>query len=266
MTSSNTETVTRFDLSQRLQHICLITSFTMLALTGLPQSFARMGWARAWMALFGGIEGIRKVHHFFAVLMVFVFFYHIITVIGDLLSRRSRRAMLPGRKDLLDAAQTVSYLLGKAPQPPQYDRFDFRQKLEYWALIWGTVMMAVTGLVLMFPVQVAMLVPGVVIYAAKAAHGLEAMLAVASIIAWHMYNTHLAQGLFPLDTTIFTGKISLERLQSEHPLEYQRMLASETAAETVAEANNPAPPNGEKRGRPRLHLPGLKNTKNLSEK
>jgi formate dehydrogenase subunit gamma len=151
MKSNHVETLTRFEPSQRVQHILLIISFSMLGLTGLPQSFARTGWAQAWMSLFGGIDGVRKVHHLFATLMAFVFFYHVIEVIGDLINKRGRRAMLPRRQDIKDARHSVSYLLGRRPDPPRYGRFDFRQKLEYWALIWGTVLMGATGLVLMFP-------------------------------------------------------------------------------------------------------------------
>ena len=223
-TTSNEMILTRFDISQRIQHILLILSFSMLGLTGLPQSFAQTGWARAWMGLFGGIAGVRKVHHFFAVLMAFLFFYHVIVVIGDMFKKRFPRLMLPKWQDFKDALQAVRYLLGKAEEPPEYDRFDFRQKLEYWALIWGTILMGGTGLVLMFPVAVTNVLPGEVVYAAKAAHSLEALLAVASIISWHMYNAHFAQGIFPIDMTIFTGKISEERMQEEHPLEYERMM------------------------------------------
>ena len=111
---------------------------------------------------------------------------------------------------------------------PKFDRFDFRQKVEYWALIWGTLLMVLTGFILMFPITVTHYLPGIVIYAAKAAHGYEAVLAFLSIITWHMYNTHFAPNMFPVDTTIFTGMISRERLREEHSLEYERLVARES--------------------------------------
>ena len=224
---SKVKTLTRFDLSERIQHILMMLSFTTLALTGLPQSFAAAGWAKAWMGVFGGIGGIRKVHHVAAVILVFVFLYHVILVIGDLFQKNAKRWMLPRKQDLTDAVQSVKYLLGKVPEPPRYGRFDFRQKMEYWALIWGTILMGLTGLMLMFPSFFASFLPGDFIYAAKAAHGLEALLAVAAIVTWHMYHAHFAQGIFPIDTTIFTGEISLERMKEEHPLEYEAWKAAQ---------------------------------------
>lgn len=213
----------RFDLSQRIQHILLITSFTLLAVTGLPQLFVRAGWAQGFMSLLGGIDGVRRIHHLAATLLAFLFFYHLFNILWDRVDGRSGR-MLPRLQDGKDAVHAVAYLLGRRADRPQYDRFDFRQKMEYWALIWGTILMGATGLILMFPQFVTEYVPGVVVYAAKAAHGLEALLAILSIISWHMYSTHLAEGMWPVDTTIFTGKISLERMMEEHPLEYERLM------------------------------------------
>lgn len=218
-----TITFTRFDLSQRIQHIILITSFTMLALTGIPQSFAQQGWARAFLGVLGGLDGARKIHHLFAVLLGFVFLYHVVNVIVDAIFKPSR-TMLPRFQDVKDALQEAQYLLGRDIERPLYDKFDFRQKLEYWALIWGTILMALTGVILMFPQAFTAFLPGEVVYAARAAHGMEAVLAIASIITWHMYNTHFAGGRFKVDTTIFTGKISRERMMEEHPLEYERLI------------------------------------------
>lgn len=231
MTSKTTtiDTYIRFDLSQRIQHILLIISMIMLALTGLPQTFIKTKVAQVILSILGGLDGARMIHHIFGVLLGTVFIYHVISVVIDLICTRSR-LMLPCFQDAKDAVQSTGYLLGKQDEPPRYDRFDFRQKLEYWALIWGTVLMGVTGLILLFPLWTTQRLPGVVIYAAKAAHGLEAVLAVASIITWHMYNTHFAGGKWRLDTTIFTGKISQERMQEEHPLEYQRLTGESQAA------------------------------------
>ena len=229
--TTNHENFERFDLSHRIQHIILFVSFILLALTGLCQLFVLSGWAQAMMAVLGGVDGIRRIHHLAATLLILVFIYHFFSVIFDLIAGKPK-LMLPRLQDGKDSIHAVAYLLGRRTDKPQYDRFDFRQKLEYWALIWGTFLMGLTGLVLMFPQFFTQFIPGEVVYAAKAAHGLEALLAIASIITWHMYNTHFAEGMWPLDTTIFTGKISRERMIEEHPLEYQRIIDDSAEGET----------------------------------
>lgn len=229
MTSVRTDHLTRFDLSQRIQHFLLILSFTTLAITGLLQLFVQSTWAQQIMAALGGIDGVRRIHHSAGVVLLFISLYHIMNFVWDLVAGRRQR-MLPGLQDAKDAAHAVNYLLGRQPDGPQYDRYDFRQKMEYWALVWGTFLMGATGLILMFPEIATQVLPGVAVYAAKAAHGLEALLAILSIILWHMYGTHLAEGLFPLDTTIFTGKISRERMMKEHPREYERLVMDDNSS------------------------------------
>ena len=93
-------------------------------------------------------------------------------------------------------------------------------------------------MMLMFPAFFTSFLPGDFIYAAKAAHGLEALLAVAAIITWHMYHAHFAQGIFPMDKTIFTGEISVERIMHEHPLEYEAMLAVQEAVKETEEGSD----------------------------
>lgn len=216
------QTLTRFVLAQRLEHILLMISFSMLCLTGLPQKFATAGWAQWIMAALGGIATVRMLHHFSAVMFCFEAVYHVVVTAYELLFVRPRRlAMLPGLRDVAEGLHSVAYLAGLRPDAPRAGRYDFKQKVEYWAMIWGTISMGVTGLVLLFPVLVTRYIPGVLVPVAKTIHGYEAILAFLAIITWHLYNAHLASGVFPLDTSIFTGKISRERMLAEHPLEYE---------------------------------------------
>ncbi len=124
----------------------------------------------------------------------------------------------------------IQYFVFARKERARFDRYDFRQKVEYLALIWGTFLMIATGLCMWFPIQVATYLPGELIPASKAAHGGEGLLAFASILLWHMYSAHLSPDVFPFDMTIFSGKISEERMRHEHPLELDRILAEEKAA------------------------------------
>lgn len=221
---------TRFALSQCIEHTLLIISFGMLCLTGLPQKFASAGWAQWIMKILGGLDTTRILHHFFAMMLAFGAGYHVAVIAYELLFVRPRRlSMLPGLRDIQDGLQSVAYLAGLQKESPRAGRFDFKQKVEYWAMVWGTVAMGITGLILLFPVVATRYIPGVLVPVAKVIHGYEAILAFLAIITWHFYNAHLASGPFPLDTSIFTGRISRERMLEEHPLEYEQWVQGKDA-------------------------------------
>jgi formate dehydrogenase subunit gamma len=239
----------RFTLGQRIEHAVLIISFTMLAVTGVPQKFFETGWARFLINdVFGGIVSTRNIHHFFAVLIVVESVYHVGYAIYMFGVKRHRPSMVPTPKDIKDALQSIAYYFGIAKEPPKFDRYDYRQKFEYWGLVWGTAIMILTGFIMWYPVAITQWVPGSLVPAAKAAHGGEAILAVLTIVIWHMYWTHANPHNFPADTTMFTGRISKERMEEEHPLELERLMAAGTApsASTEGAAENPVSPNSTK--------------------
>lgn len=230
---SHAEEFIRFSVSQRMEHLVQIVAFVALVATGVPQKFHDAGWANWMMTGFGGIDMTRSIHHFFAAVMVIECVYHFGAVLHGLNKKRTWPAMLPAPKDIVDAIGTLKYFMGLAKEEPKFDRFDYRQKLEYWSLVWGTVVMVLTGMVLLFPAQVTAWIPGDWVPAAKAAHGGEALLAFLSILVWHMYWAHFRPGSFPFDKSIFTGKISKERMIEEHPLEYERLVQDQEDEEAV---------------------------------
>jgi cytochrome b subunit of formate dehydrogenase len=219
--------VTRFSRRQRLEHLGVMTLFIVLSVTGLPQKFYDAGWAQATIVGLGGIDRVRWVHRFSGVLFAMLTATHLTMAIGLVLLGRSGLAMVPTRQDFLDAITTLRYYLGVSEVQAKFDRFDYKQKFEYWGLVLGAVIVISTGLVLLFPVETARFLPGQVIPAAKLAHGNEGLMAFLVVILWHIYNAHLNPDVFPFDTTIFTGKISSDRLHHEHPLEYERLEEQE---------------------------------------
>ncbi|RME69459.1 MAG: cytochrome C, partial [Chloroflexi bacterium] len=169
----------------------LILSFTVLAVSGLPQKYPDTGWGSTLIALMGGIESTRIIHHTAAIVLMVETVFHFLDVFYKVWVKRTPMTIMPGWQDVKDAWQAFMYNWGFADEPPKMGRYTFAEKAEYWALIWGTVIMIITGLMLWNPIATAVLLPGQLIPAAKAAHGGEALLAVLSILTWHVYHVHI---------------------------------------------------------------------------
>ncbi len=220
----------RFVSMQRMEHILLLVTFTGLALTGLPQKYAAEQWAKTLIGLLGGIESTRIIHHFLATLLMAEAIFHGGVISYKLFVLGRRATMIPGPHDALDVIQWIAYNLGLRKEHPHMPRYNFGEKAEYLAVVWGTIIMAVTGFMMWNPITAAKLFTGTVIPAARAAHGSEALLAVLSIIIWHLYSVFVPR----FNSSIFTGKISRERMAEEH--------AGELEAITHGEAELVPPP------------------------
>ncbi|MCS7011992.1 MAG: cytochrome b/b6 domain-containing protein [Anaerolineales bacterium] len=205
----------RFTLAQRIEHLVMMLSFATLALTGLPQKFPLSEISQSIVKILGGIESVRQIHHVAAIVMMFGVIYHILAVGYKLFVLRLRPTMVPTLKDIKDAWQAFLYNLGLAKTYPQMGRYTFEEKMEYWAFVWGAIIMGQTGFMMWNPITTARLLPGEFIPAAKAAHGGEALLAVLAIIIWHMYGVHVRR----FNKAMWTGYLSEEEMLHEHPLE-----------------------------------------------
>jgi formate dehydrogenase subunit gamma len=215
------EYVVRFSRRQRAEHVAVMTLFAVLALTGLPQRFFESTWAQAIVVALGGIDRVRWFHRMAGLLFSFLLVIHVSTIVVGLGIGRMAPSLVPTRKDFRDTITQLRYYLGLSDEEARFGRFDYRQKFEYWGLLLGGVGMVATGLALYFPVIVTRWLPGELIPTAKVVHSNEGLMAFLIVILWHVYNAHLAPEVFPFDTSIFTGKISRERLQHDHPLEHE---------------------------------------------
>lgn len=217
----------RFRLAYRLEHWLLVLSFTTLAITGLVQKFAQNDLSFAVINALGGIETVRVIHRVAATVLVLESIYHIGIIGYNLIVRRYRADLMLYTSDLRNVAHALMYNLGFRKERPQQGRYTFEEKAEYLALVWGTIVMIVTGFVLWNPIAVTSTLPGEFVPAAKAVHSGEALLAVLAIIVWHMYHVHLRH----FNRSMFTGYMSEAEMREEHPLELAERTA-ETAEPT----------------------------------
>jgi len=223
--------VRRFQRFQRNLHLIVIFSFLGLALTGMTLKFSYAAWARVLSGLLGGFEGAGLIHRFCAVLTFLYFGLHLF----DLWRRRRKGAhgwrefifnpesMLFNRNDWRELVASLKWFLGKGPRP-NYGRWTYWEKFDYFAVFWGVAVIGSTGLILWFPEFFTRLLPGYAINVATIIHSDEALLAVAFIFTIHFFNTHFRPERFPMDTVIFTEGVPLEEFKRDRPREYQQMV------------------------------------------
>ena len=210
----------RFKVGQRLEHLLTMICFGVLLLTGLPQKFNDASISVWVVNSLGGIDNVRLVHRVFATMFIFSAFYHVGAIGLSVVRGKFNPSMAPTLRDFADALVMLRYSVGLSNSKPRFGRYDYRQKFEYWGIVYGGIIMIVSGLTLWFPTYVTRILPGEVVPAAKEMHSGEALLALMVIVTWHMYSVVLSPSHFPGDWSIFTGKISHEKLREEHPLEY----------------------------------------------
>ncbi len=218
--------VKRFSLYRIIEHWLAAAAFVALAATGLSQMFYTLELSQWFVITLGGIDTVRIIHRVGAVVFTCLIAEHVIVASFGVLFRKWEPSILINRKDFYDAAENLKYYFGLTNRPARCGRYDYKQKFEYWGILAGGLVMIVTGLTLWFPVFVASFLPGAVIPAAKALHTNVAMMIFFIIAVWHIYNSIFSPEVFPLDTSIFNGKISKERMMKEHPLEYEKMFGA----------------------------------------
>lgn len=213
----------RFGLYRITEHQLNMVAFFALVITGLSQKFHSYDLSQWIIINLGGIDSVRLIHRYTGLLFSLLVVSHIAIASIGLIVRKWQATMVINKKDFTDAIDNLKYYFGVTDHPARCDRYDYKQKFEYWGVVVGGILMIVTGLILWFPTVIVKYLPGEFIPAAKAAHTNEALLAFLVIVTWHLYNSIFSPEVFPLDTSIFSGKISVERMKHEHPLEYERI-------------------------------------------
>ncbi|HWV98924.1 MAG TPA: cytochrome b/b6 domain-containing protein [Candidatus Acidoferrum sp.] len=208
--------IVRMDFSQRMQHVTLAVSFIVLAVTGFALKFPD-----SWIGkMMGSNEMFRRwTHRIAGVVLLVVGAYHVVYLLKNKDGRKLVKDLLPGWKDVKDVATTAKYLLGLSPEKAKIGRFGYAEKMEYWAVIWGTIIMGATGLAIWFKMDVTRFLPRWAVDVALTIHYYEAILACLAIIVWHFYHVIFDPDVYPLNWACWSGKVSKHWQEEEHPLE-----------------------------------------------
>jgi len=217
----------RMTLNERIQHATLAVSFILLVITGFMLRYPDAWWVRHIRDLSEHAFDLRSlIHRTSAVVMVIVSLYHIYYVSFTSRGRELIKDLLPRYQDILDALGVAKFNLGISKEKPMLDRFSYVEKAEYWALIWGTIVMTVTGFILWFDNTFIGLLTKLGWDIARTIHYYEAWLAFLSIVVWHFYFIIFNPDVYPMNTAWLSGKISEEEMMHEHPKELERIRAS----------------------------------------
>lgn len=216
-------TYRRFDRGQRIGHMILAISFIILAASGFALRYPESWWARN---IFIGETGLAMrglVHRISAVILVGVCAVSFVHLVVTGRGRAELRFLRVTWQDFKDGITNVGHALGITPAKPSFDRYSYMEKVEYWGMLWGTIIMIVTGLCMWFVNIFLGVFPKIALDIVALVHLYEAWLAVLTIVVWHIYHVMFEPSKYPMDWSWVTGRITEEELIKHHPLEYARV-------------------------------------------
>jgi cytochrome b subunit of formate dehydrogenase/nitrate/TMAO reductase-like tetraheme cytochrome c subunit len=239
---ARTHSMMRMTVNQRWQHAILLTSFLVLVVTGFALKYPD-SWFAAILGL--GERSRSIIHRVAGVLLIADGIYHIFYVALTADGRHLIRDLFPTLQDAFDAWGTMLYYLGLRKEKPQFARFNYAEKAEYWALVWGTGLMAVTGIMLWAKVYVGNLLARWWLDAATAVHFYEAILATLAILVWHFYQVFFDPDVYPMNSAWRDGKMSVEHYREEHGLDTETLEQSDSEPNPTAQQDAEARPEGD---------------------
>ena len=238
---AQTQWVQRMTPNQRGQHLVLLTSFFVLVVTGFALRFPD-----SWFASLLGLSEFWRsmIHRAAGVVLIADGLYHVLYAAFTAEGRALLRDLLPTLKDATDVWQTMLYYTGFRKEKPQFARFNYAEKAEYWALVWGTGLMAVTGIMLWAKVPVGNLLARWWLDAATAVHFYEAILATLAILVWHFYQVFFDPDVYPMNGAWRDGRMPAELYRHEHPLDTATLPVTEPSPTPKLPKHMPAPEGG----------------------
>ncbi len=230
--------IKRFSTLDRLFHVALMITFLIQSATGFGRLFINSSWGASLCRVFGGYENAALIHHWVGGLMIAGFVIHVMYLLSRIRWNRLWESLF-GPDSLILTFQDGRHLwqriwwffgLGK---PPKFDRWAYWEKFDYWAVFWGLPLLAVTGIMLIYPFWTSSWMPGWTLNIAALLHRAEAILAVSYIFIVHFFIGHLRPTSFPMNQAMFSGSVILEEAAEEKPAWVER-LKKEGKLQTAA--------------------------------
>ena len=226
----------RMTVNERIQHATLALSFLTLVLTGFMLSYPNSWWVSHIRDISSdAFEARSLLHRISAVIMVAISLYHIYYIFFTARGKQLIKDLLPRYQDIRDAIDVAKFNLGFSKVKPKLDRFSYIEKAEYWALIWGTIVMTATGVIMWFDNTFMGILTKLGWDIARTVHYYEAWLAFLAIVVWHFYFVIFNPDAYPMNLAWWKGTITEEEMAEEHPLELERIKAQEKGNSTEEE-------------------------------
>ena len=216
--------IPRFTKNEVIQHLLLLTTFITLSVTGFALKFHDSWWSELLRTI-GLNETVRHyIHRTAAVTLISVGIYHIVYLLFTPRGRDILLNLIPKFSDVIDARNNILYYVGLTKEKPKFDKYDYTEKSEYWALIWGTVVMGATGFILWFPTVVGNWAPVWFIKVSELIHFYEAILATLAIVVWHWFFVIFHPNEYPMSLTWIDGKMSLDKYRHHHEKHFRKVI------------------------------------------
>jgi cytochrome b subunit of formate dehydrogenase len=235
----------RFSSTWRIAHLLFAVTLMILTLTGIPLFYPESPWAQPLMRFLGGPHVAGVIHRVNAAIFAGVFVWHLMYMAVGIARHWSTfrffgpNSLVPNLQDMKDIYAMFRWFIGKGPRPV-FDRWTYWEKFDYWAPFWGVTIIGFSGLMMWLPTTTAQYLPGWAFNVAAIFHSEEAFLAVVFLFTVHFFNNHFRPDKFPLELVMFTGTMTLDDLQRDHPLEYQRLVASGELEQHLVDPPSPA--------------------------
>ncbi|MBI5575290.1 MAG: hypothetical protein HY896_02880 [Deltaproteobacteria bacterium] len=215
--------VERMSLMYRIQHILLMVTLVVLALTGFALMYHDNWFGRALIVWEGGVLFRGFIHRAAAIFLLAQMVYHAYYMLFSAEGKRELNEVWLRRQDLDDFLQAIRYNIGTANEYPRFGKYGYKEKFQYWGATGGIFLISISGICLWAETFSMRFLPKLFLDLCLIVHGYQGLLAFVILLFWHIYNEHLHPSVFPMNNSWLTGKVEAEWIRQEHPLEYEKL-------------------------------------------